>query len=136
MVPSHPTAHAPMMLMTTQPPGGPQAALAQSALQPILVFTTAHFPYITHPAGEKYVCRGRRGERSACRGRMAGRTSECFRVQTCLARPIQVCTEGIKMVREHQALCVFWWIRVGLRSYILGSQCMPRTQLAFLVMYV
>ncbi|XP_069922308.1 ataxin-2 isoform X13 [Oryctolagus cuniculus] len=61
MVPSHPTAHAPMMLMTTQPPGGPQAALAQSALQPIPVSTTAHFPYMTHPSGEACVCRGRRG---------------------------------------------------------------------------
>ncbi|XP_025897596.1 ataxin-2 isoform X2 [Nothoprocta perdicaria] len=50
MVPSHPTAHAPMMLMTTQPPGGPQAAIAQSALQPIPVSTTAHFPYMTHPS--------------------------------------------------------------------------------------
>ncbi|KAM9330899.1 ataxin-2 [Gastrophryne carolinensis] len=50
MVPSHPTAH-PMMLMTAQPPGGPQAALAQSALQPIPVSTTAHFPYMTHPPG-------------------------------------------------------------------------------------
>ncbi|XP_036870251.2 ataxin-2 isoform X4 [Manis javanica] len=50
MVSSHPTAHAPMMLMTTQPPGGPQAALAQSALQPIPVSTTAHFPYMTHPS--------------------------------------------------------------------------------------
>nr|DBA23211.1 TPA: hypothetical protein GDO54_014147 [Pyxicephalus adspersus] len=49
MVPSHPTAH-PMMLMTAQPPGGPQAALAQSALQPIPVSTTAHFPYMTHPS--------------------------------------------------------------------------------------
>ncbi|XP_063820458.1 ataxin-2 isoform X8 [Pseudophryne corroboree] len=48
MVPSHPTAH-PMMLMTAQPPGGPQGALAQSALQPIPVSTTAHFPYMTHP---------------------------------------------------------------------------------------
>lgn len=76
MVPSHPTAHAPMMLMTTQPPGGPQAALAQSALQPIPVSTTAHFPYMTHPSGEACVCRGRRGTpSSARRGRMAGRTS-------------------------------------------------------------
>ncbi|KAE8635271.1 hypothetical protein XENTR_v10002564 [Xenopus tropicalis] len=49
MVPSHPTAH-PMMLMTAQPPGGPQAALAQSALQPIPV-STAHFSYMTHPPG-------------------------------------------------------------------------------------
>ncbi|XP_025897597.1 ataxin-2 isoform X3 [Nothoprocta perdicaria] len=55
MVPSHPTAHAPMMLMTTQPPGGPQAAIAQSALQPIPVSTTAHFPYMTHPSGEECV---------------------------------------------------------------------------------
>lgn len=47
MVPSHPTH--PMMLMTAQPPGGPQAALAQSGLQPIPVSTTAHFPYMTHP---------------------------------------------------------------------------------------
>ncbi|XP_063310308.1 ataxin-2 isoform X3 [Pelobates fuscus] len=47
MVPSHPSAH-PMMLMTAQPPGGPQAALAQSGLQPIPVSTTAHFPYMTH----------------------------------------------------------------------------------------
>ncbi|XP_078010434.1 ataxin-2 isoform X6 [Phascolarctos cinereus] len=50
MVPSHPTAHAPMMLMTTQPPGGPQAAVAHSALQPIPVSTAAHFPYMTHPS--------------------------------------------------------------------------------------
>ncbi|NXE52562.1 ATX2 protein, partial [Casuarius casuarius] len=50
MVPSHPTAHAPMMLMTTQPAGGPQAAIAQSALQPIPVSTTTHFPYMTHPS--------------------------------------------------------------------------------------
>uniref|UniRef100_A0A7M4F6M1 Ataxin 2 n=1 Tax=Crocodylus porosus TaxID=8502 RepID=A0A7M4F6M1_CROPO len=50
MLPSHPTAHAPMMLMTTQPPGGPQAAIAQSALQPIPVSTTTHFPYMTHPS--------------------------------------------------------------------------------------
>ncbi|XP_053446215.1 ataxin-2 isoform X12 [Nycticebus coucang] len=64
MVPSHPTAHAPMMLMTTQPPGGPQAALAQSALQPIPVSTTAHFPYMTHPSGEACVCRGRRDTQS------------------------------------------------------------------------
>ncbi|XP_075690984.1 ataxin-2 isoform X6 [Rhinoderma darwinii] len=49
MVPSHPSAH-PMMLMTAQPPGGPQAALAQSGLQPIPVSTTAHFPYMTHPS--------------------------------------------------------------------------------------
>ncbi|XP_031448377.1 ataxin-2 isoform X10 [Phasianus colchicus] len=55
MVPSHPTAHAPMMLMTTQPPGGPQAAIAQSALQSIPVSTTTHFPYMTHPSGEECV---------------------------------------------------------------------------------
>ncbi|XP_053555732.1 ataxin-2 [Bombina bombina] len=48
IIPSHPAGH-PMMLMTTQPPGGHQAALAQSALQPIPVSTTAHFPYMTHP---------------------------------------------------------------------------------------
>ncbi|XP_069070948.1 ataxin-2 isoform X10 [Pleurodeles waltl] len=47
MVQSHPTGH-PMMLMTAQPPGGPQAALAQSALQPIPVSTATHFPYMTH----------------------------------------------------------------------------------------
>uniref|UniRef100_A0A8D2JFS4 Ataxin 2 n=1 Tax=Varanus komodoensis TaxID=61221 RepID=A0A8D2JFS4_VARKO len=41
MAPSHPTAHAPMMLM---------AALAQSALQHIPVSTAAHFPYMTHPS--------------------------------------------------------------------------------------
>ncbi|KAJ6656628.1 hypothetical protein lerEdw1_003515 [Lerista edwardsae] len=51
MAPSHPTAHAPMMLMTTQPPpGGAQAALAQSALQHIPVSTATHFPYMTHPS--------------------------------------------------------------------------------------
>nr|XP_033811061.1 ataxin-2 isoform X5 [Geotrypetes seraphini] len=49
MVPSHPTAHHPMMLMTAQPPGVPQAAIAQSALQPIPVSTTTPFPYMTHP---------------------------------------------------------------------------------------
>ncbi|XP_054851763.1 ataxin-2 isoform X1 [Eublepharis macularius] len=51
MAPSHPTAHAPMMLMTTQPPpGGAQAAIAQSALQHIPVSTATHFPYMTHPS--------------------------------------------------------------------------------------
>ncbi|XP_053135991.1 ataxin-2 isoform X3 [Hemicordylus capensis] len=50
MAPSHPTAHAPMMLMTTQPPpGGAQAAIAQSALH-IPVSTATHFPYMTHPS--------------------------------------------------------------------------------------
>ncbi|KAM3826277.1 ataxin-2 isoform 5-T5 [Vipera latastei] len=51
MAPSHPPTHAPVMLMTTQPPpGGPQAALAQSALQHIPVSTATHFPYMTHPS--------------------------------------------------------------------------------------
>ncbi|XP_061459469.1 ataxin-2 isoform X2 [Rhineura floridana] len=51
MAPSHPTAHAPMMLMTTQPPpGGAQATIAQSALQHIPVSTATHFPYMTHPS--------------------------------------------------------------------------------------
>ncbi|KAM6422678.1 ataxin-2 isoform 6-T6 [Liasis olivaceus] len=51
MAPSHPPAHAPVMLMTTQPPpGGAQAALAQSALQHIPVSTATHFPYMTHPS--------------------------------------------------------------------------------------
>nr|XP_016852593.1 PREDICTED: ataxin-2 isoform X5 [Anolis carolinensis] len=51
MAPSHPTAQAPMMLMTTQPPpGGAQAAIAQSALQHIPVSTATHFPYMTHPS--------------------------------------------------------------------------------------
>ncbi|XP_015268709.1 PREDICTED: ataxin-2 isoform X2 [Gekko japonicus] len=51
MAPSHPTAHAPMMLMTTQPPpGGAQAAIAQSALQHIPVSTATHFPYMAHPS--------------------------------------------------------------------------------------
>uniref|UniRef100_A0A8D0BYJ7 Ataxin 2 n=1 Tax=Salvator merianae TaxID=96440 RepID=A0A8D0BYJ7_SALMN len=51
MTPSHPTAHAPMVLMTTQPPpGGAQAAIAQSALQHIPVSTATHFPYMTHPS--------------------------------------------------------------------------------------
>uniref|UniRef100_H9G6C0 Ataxin 2 n=1 Tax=Anolis carolinensis TaxID=28377 RepID=H9G6C0_ANOCA len=54
MAPSHPTAQAPMMLMTTQPPpGGAQAAIAQSALQHIPVSTATHFPYMTHPSGER-----------------------------------------------------------------------------------
>lgn len=42
------------MLMTTQPPpGGAQAAIAQSALQHIPVSTATHFPYMTHPSGER-----------------------------------------------------------------------------------
>ncbi|XP_026581176.1 ataxin-2-like [Pseudonaja textilis] len=50
MAPSHPSAHAPVMLMTTQPPpGGPQA-IAQSALQHIPVSSATHFPYMTHPS--------------------------------------------------------------------------------------
>nr|XP_020033518.1 ataxin-2 isoform X4 [Castor canadensis] len=82
MVPSHPTAHAPMMLMTTQPPGGPQAALAQSALQPIPVSTTAHFPYMTHPSGEACVCRGRRGTQAFCSHSLNGRQGQCFKAHT------------------------------------------------------
>ncbi|XP_026312360.1 ataxin-2 isoform X3 [Piliocolobus tephrosceles] len=96
MVPSHPTAHAPMMLMTTQPPGGPQAALAQSALQPIPVSTTAHFPYMTHPSGEACVCRGRRGtpKHSARTGGMAGRASASSpHLRTSKTHP-GVCTGG------------------------------------------
>ncbi|XP_015221685.1 ataxin-2 isoform X5 [Lepisosteus oculatus] len=52
MVPPHhatPT-HPPMMLMATQPPGGPQPPIPQSALPPIPVSSTAHFSYMTHPS--------------------------------------------------------------------------------------
>ncbi|XP_072565238.1 ataxin-2 isoform X7 [Paramormyrops kingsleyae] len=51
MVPSHHTtpSHPPMMLMATQPPGGPQPPLPQSALPPIPVSSTAHFSYMAHP---------------------------------------------------------------------------------------
>ncbi|XP_054631092.1 ataxin-2 isoform X9 [Dunckerocampus dactyliophorus] len=52
MVPSHhpgPT-HPPMMLMATQgPPGGPQAPMAQTALNHIPVSSTTHFSYLAHP---------------------------------------------------------------------------------------
>uniref|UniRef100_A0A3B3QM49 Ataxin 2 n=1 Tax=Paramormyrops kingsleyae TaxID=1676925 RepID=A0A3B3QM49_9TELE len=53
MVPSHHTtpSHPPMMLMATQPPGGPQPPLPQSALPPIPVSSTAHFSYMAHPPG-------------------------------------------------------------------------------------
>ncbi|XP_074526120.1 ataxin-2 isoform X8 [Halichoeres trimaculatus] len=53
MVPSHHPAptHPTMMLMATQgPPGGPQAAMPQTALHnPIPVSTTTHFSYLAHP---------------------------------------------------------------------------------------
>ncbi|XP_061116059.1 ataxin-2 isoform X4 [Conger conger] len=51
MVPSHhatPT-HPPMMLMATQPPGGPQGGLPQSALPPPIPVSSAHFSYMAHP---------------------------------------------------------------------------------------
>ncbi|XP_018608472.1 ataxin-2 isoform X7 [Scleropages formosus] len=53
VVPSHHTtpSHPPMMLMATQPPGGPQHSLPQSALPPIPVSSTAHFSYMAHPSG-------------------------------------------------------------------------------------
>uniref|UniRef100_A0A8C9WGR3 Ataxin 2 n=1 Tax=Scleropages formosus TaxID=113540 RepID=A0A8C9WGR3_SCLFO len=52
VVPSHHTtpSHPPMMLMATQPPGGPQHSLPQSALPPIPVSSTAHFSYMAHPS--------------------------------------------------------------------------------------
>ncbi|XP_036382266.1 ataxin-2 isoform X3 [Megalops cyprinoides] len=52
MVPSHHAtpAHPPMMLMATQPPGGPQPPMPQSALPPIPVSSTAHFSYMAHPS--------------------------------------------------------------------------------------
>nr|XP_014344088.1 PREDICTED: ataxin-2 isoform X4 [Latimeria chalumnae] len=45
--------HPAMMLMTPQPPGGPQTAIPQSALPAIPVSSTTHFPYMTHPS-ERY----------------------------------------------------------------------------------
>ncbi|XP_034781221.2 ataxin-2-like isoform X4 [Acipenser ruthenus] len=51
MVPPHhatPT-HPPMMLMATQPPGGPQPPIPQNALPPIPVSSTTHFSYMAHP---------------------------------------------------------------------------------------
>ncbi|MGH0174516.1 UNVERIFIED_CONTAM: hypothetical protein FKN15_008360 [Acipenser sinensis] len=53
MVPPHhatPT-HPPMMLMATQPPGGPQPPIPQNALPPIPVSSTTHFSYMAHPTG-------------------------------------------------------------------------------------
>lgn len=45
---THPT----MMLMATQgPPGGPQQAMPQNALNPIPVSSTTHFSYLAHPQG-------------------------------------------------------------------------------------
>ncbi|XP_077377741.1 ataxin-2 isoform X2 [Festucalex cinctus] len=52
MVASHhaTTAHPPMMLMATQgPPGGPQAPMAQTALNHIPVSSTTAFSYLAHP---------------------------------------------------------------------------------------
>ncbi|XP_066545653.1 ataxin-2 isoform X5 [Amia ocellicauda] len=52
MVPPHhatPT-HPPMMLMATQPPGGPQPPIPQNTLPPIPVSSTTHFSYMTHPS--------------------------------------------------------------------------------------
>ncbi|KAL2079574.1 hypothetical protein ACEWY4_025318 [Coilia grayii] len=50
MVPSHHAtpSHPPMMLMATQPPGGPQPQLPQNALNPIPVSSTTHFSYMAH----------------------------------------------------------------------------------------
>ncbi|XP_041926968.1 ataxin-2 isoform X8 [Alosa alosa] len=50
MVPSHHAtpSHPHMMLMATQPPGGPQPQLPQSALNPIPVSSTTHFSYMAH----------------------------------------------------------------------------------------
>ncbi|MGH0142172.1 UNVERIFIED_CONTAM: hypothetical protein FKN15_052226 [Acipenser sinensis] len=54
MVPPHhatPT-HPPMMLMATQPPGGPQPPIPPNALPPIPVSSTTHFSYMAHPTGK------------------------------------------------------------------------------------
>ncbi|XP_063042368.1 ataxin-2 isoform X9 [Engraulis encrasicolus] len=50
MVASHhaTSSHPPMMLMATQPPGGPQPQMPQSALNPIPVSSTTHFSYMAH----------------------------------------------------------------------------------------
>lgn len=49
----HPAStHPQMMLMATQgPPGGPQQAMPQTALNHIPVSTTTHFSYLAHPQG-------------------------------------------------------------------------------------
>ncbi|XP_012677642.1 ataxin-2 isoform X8 [Clupea harengus] len=44
----HAQASHPMMLMATQPPGGPQQQLPQNALNPIPVSSTTHFSYMAH----------------------------------------------------------------------------------------
>ena len=134
------------MLMTTQPPGGPQAALAQSALQPIPVSTTAHFPYMTHPSGEACVCRGRRAPQSILLAQVewqAGPVLEAPHLRTsktCQSVHSRDCDDQLSVrawgSREPR-LCVFWWhTGSGLMrssSSILCSWCMLRTQLAFLV---
>ena len=87
------------MLMTTQPPGGPQAALAQSALQPIPVSTTAHFPYMTHPSGEACVCRGRRAPQSILLAQVewqAGPALQAPHLRT--SKPVRVYTVGTVMI--------------------------------------
>uniref|UniRef100_A0AAZ3RFT5 LsmAD domain-containing protein n=1 Tax=Oncorhynchus tshawytscha TaxID=74940 RepID=A0AAZ3RFT5_ONCTS len=56
MVPSHHgnPGHPPMMLMATQQQGGPQPQLAQNALNPIPVSSTAHFSYLAHPQVQQH----------------------------------------------------------------------------------
>uniref|UniRef100_A0A4W5MAV9 Ataxin 2 n=1 Tax=Hucho hucho TaxID=62062 RepID=A0A4W5MAV9_9TELE len=56
MVPSHHgnPGHPQMMLMATQQPGGPQPQLAQNALNPIPVSSTAHFSYLAHPQVQQH----------------------------------------------------------------------------------
>ncbi|XP_038846763.1 ataxin-2-like isoform X3 [Salvelinus namaycush] len=46
--------HPQMMLMATQQPGGPQSQLAQNALNPIPVSSTAHFSYLAHPQVQQH----------------------------------------------------------------------------------
>ncbi|XP_071012063.1 ataxin-2-like isoform X12 [Oncorhynchus clarkii lewisi] len=56
MVPSHHgnPGHPQMMLMATQQQGGPQPQLAQNALNPIPVSSTAHFSYLAHPQVQQH----------------------------------------------------------------------------------
>lgn len=113
------------MLMTTQPPGGPQAALAQSALQPIPVSTTAHFPYMTHPSGEACVCRGRRGTPSILLTQVEWQAGPVLQAPnlTSKARPSVHRRDRGSQGASGLSLCVFCWYQGWLESssLILGS---------------
>lgn len=99
MVPSHPTAHAPSMLMTTLP-GGPQAASPKCTTAHSSLDNGTRFLRIYFTLQVRRVCAGAaKHPKAFCSHRSNGRQGQRFksRIQE-LARPVRVCTVGTVMI--------------------------------------